>query len=273
MAAMISLAMGACLLTTNMAQGDMMTDLELYSPMDNIDVGTGVVPDDQNNNDGALVGAATKVNDAIRGDVLSLTAMGDRVMYDDVVQPGSDSYTVAFWFKLTDTGSAQMLATQGCNNSSTDRGWAALYSGETIYFRASYSSDKNNRLQIKHAFTDFDEWHHLAVQIDQTNGVIKGYLDGKGSGLLCDQNGWSISKLLSFTPGESFNSATADTYDDLALGLNKTSQSNVRIDDFAIWSRALGDAEIQSMVPEPSSLALVILGLFSLATARRRSSH
>ena len=260
-----------CLLTATTAQADLMTGLQLYSPMDDIDVVTGDVPDVQNDNDGTLVGTATKVTDTERGDVLGLTAIGDRVLYDNTVDPGTSSYTAALWFKMTDTGSSQMLATQGANDSSVDKGWAMLYSGGYLYCRASYSSNSDNRLQIRHAFDDFGQWHHLAFQIDQTNGVIKAYLDGKGSGLECDQNGWEISKGLTFTSGESFTSAKSDVYDSLALGLNKTYQSNVRIDDFSIWTRGLTDSEIGTLaVPEPSSLVLVVMGIGSLLIVRRK---
>jgi sialidase-1 len=222
---------------------DKGNDLGLYSSMDNMDLANGVLSDDYGAHDGQLMGGATQANDATRGAVLEVAALGDHATYGDAFDPLNTSYTAAFWFKITDTGSSQILASKGMNTGSGDEGWATLYSTDGhIYFRANYDGTSDNRLAVRKDFSseDFDEWHHIAVVIDQEEGVIRAYLDGEGSGLTGDENGWDLGSYNrnTFTPGTVF-----DATDDLALGLGKKAVDG-QFDDFAVWRRALADAEI-----------------------------
>ncbi|MBN1912464.1 MAG: exo-alpha-sialidase [Pirellulales bacterium] len=224
---------------------DEIPDLKLHSTMRNADPAAGILFDDYGNNDGQLNGNAVQVVDPARGNVLASTAYGDTVTYGDVLDPMGASYSAAFWFKISKTGASQLLASKGMNFGSGDIGWATLYSTDgNLYFRANYDGTSNNRLAVRHAFSteDFDQWHHLVVVIDQENGVLRAYLDGEGSGISGGENGWSIEGYNRnwFSPGTVF-----DSPDDLALARSKSVNAmNGLWDDFAVWTRALTDAEV-----------------------------
>ncbi|NLE36843.1 MAG: PEP-CTERM sorting domain-containing protein [Pirellulaceae bacterium] len=227
--------------------------LKLHSTMNNTNPTTGLVFDDYNGHNGQLAGNAAPVNDATRGTVLDVAGYGNYVTYGDVLDPMNVSYTASFWFKISDTGQSQILASKGMNDSSADTGWAAVYSAVDgqVYFRANHDGVKNNQLSIGKVFgiEEFGEWHHMAVVFDQENGLIRAYLDGLGSGLTGTENGWLPHPWyqgIAFTPGTVFEATSkGGVYDELTVGFGKsTGYMDGFIDDFAVWTRALTDAEI-----------------------------
>ncbi|NLE38508.1 MAG: LamG domain-containing protein, partial [Pirellulaceae bacterium] len=244
----------------------------------------GVVADDLGNYSGAMR-EFRQVTDETRGQVLEVNGLAninEYVSYGDVLDPMSDSYTVAAWFKLEDTGRNQNLMSKGTNTSSGAEGWAVIYNAGdgTLLVRGS-DEETANKLAVRKALTVGDgKWHHVALVIDQDTGLFQAYLDGRGSGATGDANGWvpdldDVSSLpqINFTPGTEFDSPQP-----LLLGHNGTSATSGdsnpmvgRIDDFAIWNRALSAAEISAMIPEPSSTALLLLALFSSLLVRRKS--
>jgi len=239
----------------------------------------GTVPDSWGTNAPGAMKELRQVTDAMRGQVLEVNGLlntAESVKYGDVLDPGSTSYTASLWIKLADSGNNQMIASKGTNQSTSAEGWSFFFTrtdenGGTLSVRANYDGTNNGRLGLTKSIS-FDEWHHVVMVIDQENGQFRAYLDGLGSGATGDENGWSIAYGNAFTPGVDF-----DSTEELALALHNSNNYPTvgRFDDLAIWSRALTDAEIQGLadgtiqIPEPTSLALLAMGLLSLAFTRR----
>ena len=245
----------------------------------------GVVADDLGNYPGEMREFRQVIDDT-RGQVLEVNGLAnvnEYISYGDVLNPGDQSYTVSTWFKLEDTGANQTLMSKGANTSSGAEGWAVIYlaSSGSLLVRGNHTGDTTGQLAVRQALTvGDDQWHHVALVIDQETGLFEAYLDGRGSGANGEANGWvpdldEVSSLpkINFTPGVDFT-----TTQPLLLGHNGTSatggNSNPtvgRFDDFAVWNRALSAAEISAMIPEPSSTSLLLLALFSSLLFRRNS--
>jgi len=237
----------------------------------------GAVPDDYGSNPGTLR-EIKQVTDAVRGDVLRVngclnSTVSEYVKYVDVLDPMSTSYTAGLWFKLNDSGlpgsdGSQMLMSKGMNGGTANEGWAVFFQKTDtnqgkIVVRANYDGTSNNRLGVCKSLTiGDDQWHYVTLVIDQESGLLKGYLDGQGSGSSGHENGWDFWSVgtdpvvyfgNTFTPGAEFNAT-----DSLALAFQDTNKypTNGWLDDLAIWSRALSDQEIVDLyngavIPSP----------------------
>ncbi len=216
--------------------------------------------DDYGSHEGVLVGTATQATDPIRGKVLDITdpeggRSTDYLTYGDVLDPMDSDYTVSFWFKLDSDGFSPTLVAKGSNYSSGDGGWKTSYitADGAIFVRGNHGDDGAKigfRKPIDRE-TFFGEWHHMAMVIDQDEGVIKAYLDGVGSydgfGLA---NGWELindTYVYTFTPGDVFQDDSGNPVpcNDLTVGGGKAGDPlGGQVDDLAIWTRALTEAEI-----------------------------
>ena len=247
---------------------DEMPDLKLHSSMDNMNQTSGLLFDDYGPYNGQLMGTATQVLDSQRGKVLDITGpsgtgASNYVTYGDVLDPMSTSYTVSYWFKL-EGDTTRMIAGKGANYSSSDGGWACTYGDAegAVYFRANYGDDEN-KLGIKKLIdpeTFLGEWHHWVAVIDQEDGLIKAYLDGVGS---LDAQGDLAGGWMTITESYGYEFVPPQTFEDddpthpsqcneLTIGAGKDGRDplNGRIDDFAVWGRALTDAEILDLYNE-----------------------
>ncbi|NLE38310.1 MAG: PEP-CTERM sorting domain-containing protein [Pirellulaceae bacterium] len=196
-----------------------------------------------------------QVTDATRGEVLEVRGYSDiteYVSYGDVLDPGTDSFTAALWFKIEDTGNGMQLMGKGANESTSHPGWSVRTDADGyLIVRGTYEvSGVTTKVTVRKMITPGDgQWHHVAIVFDQENGFLQGYLDGEGSGLdpFFTQNGWeAINDGNTFPLGTEFAS-------DQPLLLGYTGESVAdggktptvgRFDDFAVWNRALSDAEI-----------------------------
>ncbi len=290
----IIIAAGLVLAAAATSQAELLTGLALYSDMeDTTEINTnGTVPDVVGTYDGTIAGNVTQIDDETRGKVLDFTdgsaGSTDYVTYGDVLDPMDSSYTVSYWFKLESDGFNPTLVAKGSNYSSGDGGWKTSYitADGAIFVRGNHGDDGAKigfRKPIDRE-TFFGEWHHMAMVIDQDEGVIKAYLDGVGSydgfGLA---NGWELindTYVYTFTPGDVFqdDSTRAVPCNDLTIGGGKDGSDVLggQVDDLAIWNRALSDTEIAGLadgtlsIPEPTSLVLAVFGLVSLIVFRRR---
>ncbi|HBO43169.1 MAG TPA: hypothetical protein DD670_04390, partial [Planctomycetaceae bacterium] len=222
----------------------------------------GVLPDNYGSYDAAMK-EFRQVTDATRGQVLEVNGLAnvnEYINYGDVLDPMSDSYTVAMWFKLDDTGMNQTLMSKGTNTSSGDEGWAVIYlaSSDALLVRGNDDVDEvtDKKMAVRTALTvGDDQWHHVALVIDQQTGLFEAYLDGLGSGATGDANGWVPDLDDEFLPAINFPPGTVfDSPQPLLLGHNgdtatggNSSPMVGRLDDFAVWNRALSAAEIMGI--------------------------
>ncbi len=146
----------------------------------------------------------------------------------------SDSFTVAFWFKTTDTGEAGFVSRWNTSNN----GWLVLKdTGTTASFRLSSNWGGGNAIRAvatNNAFSD-GNWHHLAVTYGGSgHSSIKMYVDGTAQTLNVNLTG-------------TVGTITYGT--NLAFGVKEATGSfsdkyDGELDDIGIWKRELTATEI-----------------------------
>ncbi|HLA85798.1 MAG TPA: LamG-like jellyroll fold domain-containing protein [Thermoguttaceae bacterium] len=203
---------------------------------------------------GTIQGDVTQVTDATRGEVLSVNTLSNNnyVDFGDNLDPMATSYTVSVWVKRDGANAtSQQFATKG-NRSSEREGWSLGFTAAgLLYARANYdgASTGTTRLYTRtETAVTADEWHHVALVIDQTTGLFQGYLDGVESGLDGDNGLWNCDEVNYGVTFPTDGSAEFDTTEGLRLGRAANTLAvypfQGDLDDFAIWNRALTSAEI-----------------------------
>ena len=99
------------------------------------------------------------------------------------------------------------------------------------------------------------QWYHIAAVFDRVADELRLYLDGS---LQSTQN---LAAATGFTSSDKLFLGAISSQDD-------SFNFNGLVDEVQVYGRALSGAEIQSLVPEPGTLALLALG--GLMLARRR---
>ena len=105
-------------------------------------------------------------------------------------------------------------------------------------------------------------WQHVALSLNYQTGDWAWYIDGAdaGSGVV---GAWQSDP----------SNSTADDNGSNTLGDSSPGGNggfSGLIDDFRLYDHALSQAEVQALVPEPSSIILMGLGLWIMAMCRRR---
>jgi len=168
----------------------------------------------------------------------------------------SDERTVAFWMRATANDKGDANATM-----------LSLGTGGGSGIRFDVRLTGNNlRLEVQGAGTNTTEaiadgtWRHIAIVVPNatsTLGNVQYYIDGSLGG--------------TFSGAQNINTGTAplrigDSFQDTARDFKGL------IDDVKIFDSALNASEVMALtvVPEPSSTALLGLGALSLVLRRRR---
>ena len=146
----------------------------------------------------------------------------------------TDSFSIAFWFKTTDTGEAGFVSRWNTSNN----GWLVLKdTGTTASFRLSSNWGGGNAIRAvatNNAFSD-GNWHHLAVTYGGSgHSSIKMYVDGTAQTLNVNLTG-------------TVGTITYGT--NLAFGVKEATGSfsdkyDGELDDIGIWKRELTATEI-----------------------------
>ena len=228
------------------------------------------VIDEYGSHDGTIYNGAEQVTEIPqtppRGKVLEFEGTPESheeyVNYGDVLDPGTGSYTVSLWCKLTDTdATGEVLAHKGMYSWTGQEGWSIFLSeGDTttIQIRVNYDGTTTNRIKIRKPISYDNQWHHVAMVIDRDEGVVLAYLDGLGSGIFGSENDWedASDNGVYIDTGEDIETDT-----DLVLGNdNPDFPLAGRLDDFAVWTRALTDQEILDIYNGTSIISKLIPG-------------
>jgi concanavalin A-like lectin/glucanase superfamily protein len=166
----------------------------------------------------------------------------------------SDSFTVSLWMNqaVTPANQSYILETR----LSQSRGFAILmFSNNKILVggRADNAFILGGGSQGP---LNNGQWYHVAAVFDRVADELRFYLDG------------------SLQSTQSLAAATGFTLSDkLFLGAissqNASFNFNGHVDEVQIYDRALVGTEVQSLVPEPGILSMLVLGGMMLARRRR----
>lgn len=237
--------------------------------------GSGVAVDPISGNNGAVSGATQGV-DGKFGTAIFFDGNTDFVDFGDLADfefAAGESFSMAFWFKATDTGTFGLqkgdfhksaagdfpVYTVRVNGNSTNG--VARIEGRSND-AGVYNSTGAYKLDAADAFDD--QWHHLAGVYDGATSQFSVYVDGQLSETSAAHptaTAWGTNDSRLFAGREEYQ--TGSVY------------GTGSMDDVAVWSGALTDQEVADQyalgIPEPGSLLLSALaGLVGLGLFGRR---
>jgi len=223
---LIFLALVLALISANTTRAFDLSDPDLvaYWPFDE---GAGTVATDLSNNsyDGTLVGG-TSWTDGIYGSALQFNGNDAYVETGQNFLNGLDGFTLAGWISANNVGSYSSLFGQ---NDLIEFGFTSENGGQLGTWM---SGNGWAFIGADYPFT-YPSWHHVALAGDASRVVI--YIDGQE--VASDEGGMvSGSAGFTFKIGAGVFNSDGDPF----LG---------EIDDVRVFSRALNQEEIQSLMP------------------------
>jgi hypothetical protein len=220
------------------------TGLVLYHTMDKLDRVDPTIKDVSGPivHNGTLAGALNTAPGQIaeglefKGEPTSFV----RVPHHSELDPGTGSFTVSLWFRALRSGGTaatvvpnftEVLVSKQAAPASTAQaggGWS-IYRNQNGAFVQTISSAGTRTVALGQ--TSAGVWHHVVLVVNRTGSQLIGYLNGKRIG---------VAALAALSP-ELIGSAA-----DLIQGRDLAGIAPYigRLDDLAIWSRALSDAQV-----------------------------
>jgi hypothetical protein len=185
---------------------------------------------------------------------------------------GTTARSIAAWVKVTDSAVANPTIVEWGNNAN----------GERYTFKVNTSAGNGLagglRVEVQGGFIisgsrviDDGQWHHVVATFgdDGTPDVedvllyVDGFLDNLSPPTTPNPEPINTAGLGNLTVGGSFVFVTSG-----AAGAAGRPFAGL-IDEVGVWSRVLDANEIATLVPEPSTLALTLLGAGVLMLRRR----
>ncbi|RLI98258.1 MAG: hypothetical protein DRO99_01145, partial [Candidatus Aenigmatarchaeota archaeon] len=204
---------------------------------DNVN-GTGqTVTDETGSNDGTTTGDTDCTVDGWMNRGCSFDGLDDYITMGDPADGsldfGTGSFTVASWFKSSESTDSGTIITKG-GTSSSSRGYRIRLNSNGAIWVAASGGDGINRpdCSIGSGYND-GRWHHVAGVYERNDDEIIVYADGSYLGV-CD---------ISSISGQSL-----DTGSNFNIGTYGSGQwFNGTIDEVGIWDRALSSDEVKQL--------------------------
>lgn len=236
------------------AKASLIDNLEAYWQFD--DVGNRGDDSSVNNRDLTMFGSPN-FTQGLLGQALDLTKDGNQyaqhVIDDDAFDFGDGNFTIQIWANFHDTASTQVLIEKFVGAGGP--GWTlAKVDGSSFSFYATSGMDQG----LGATTIIPGVWHHLVIRRDDT--VLQMFLDGN----MVFSQPLGIGIIDNVSAGLLIGKRNDGDGRDLS--------TNAKLDEIAIWSRALTDPELATLlaIPEPGSVFLLAAGATALLRRRRR---
>jgi hypothetical protein len=184
----------------------------------------------------------------------------------------STDFSVALWIKTTATVTQNPIGQGDAANSSGGEHWELIVN-DAGYLAAFIDDGTNTKYVGGPTFDSNDgpqvndgQWHHIAVTFDRDGNAIR-YIDGSAVNETVDiSNVGDISNDEILAIGQRGNVG--------ALGKTFDSPFDGRIDEVRLYDQVLTAEEVSGLaiIPEPTTLGLLSLGIASLLGRRRTSA-
>ncbi len=244
--------------------------------------GSGATTKDQINvNDDPLTDTTWITDPALLPPIATTAAIG----FDGVTSvidtafegiEGNNPRTIALWVQLTDVTDealSQSLVAYGGRAVNGQKWHVRINDGGDPRVRGAIRTEAQGGNQTGTTNLADGNWHHVASVFPGGDGAdntdvihyVDGILEGE-TGTTDEPIDTGIGGVFPrVSIGARRQGANAEVDSELSSFLNGT------LDDVRIYDHALTAAEVQSLVPEPSSCVLVLMGAIGLmASARRR---
>jgi len=191
------------------------------------------------------------------------TEGGNVTIPDAVSLQISNTFTIAAWFNETSNSNYGHLFVTG-DGGANGRSWLLQTDngGDAAYFWSGGGNTEFNHslgFQLPNGGAAPENWHHIAITYD--GSTMKNYLDGTliGSqfGVSSALDTWGTLRLGGFNVA---GSGFGGSLDDMVI---------FNTDETANIASIMAGTHTEMMIPEPTSLALLVLGGLGLLRRRR----
>ena len=184
-------------------------------------------------NYGIIHGAKLKRDEA---NSLEFDGVDDYVNCGDMLNPGTNSYSVSLWFKASEK--IGHIASKGNLHKYID-GWSIIHGVNTIQVRAHHMPNFRKCGQKRRGCKP-DKWYHVVMVINKANLTFRGYLNGSN-------NGWHNS--LGANSGKLEAAGDFSTSAPLIIGSDSNGMYRFKglIADVRIYNYALSVAEVAAI--------------------------